>query len=265
MFIAQTLIVKYGGGALESIDLRKHFLDQVIKLQKHFYRIILVHGGGKALTSAMEKNNMHVDFLDGIRQSPVKVVTLAQKVFRDLNEEIVNLLKKLGCTSILSKTNGSGLYGTLMYPDNPTNLVGIIDSIDEKCFQAGGIHVVSSIVQNNHSKKNTALYLNINADLLATSIATFLGVGYLLFISDVNGIYLDKENPATLVKEITAKKVSELIKQNVLEGGMKVKVCTALDAMSKGVDRVFFINGTSVSNLYQCILGKDISGTVLLK
>jgi acetylglutamate kinase len=263
IFQEKIFVVKYGGAALEEESMMEYFLEDVAEMNKQGIHILLVHGGGKMLSVEMQKRNLPVEFVGGMRKTTPEAAELAREVFADLNEKICQKLIQFGGPAI-GFTHGRAVKAKLLDVNNPANRVGEVDSVDSELLDFKQISVVSSIGKNTGPGIPEGAYLNINADLVAMAIAEKIKASKLVFISDVNGIYLDHTNPDTKLSHVTEAEIQDLIARGVLHGGMKLKVEMALKALKGGVNKVHFLDGRIQHSLmYEIFTDKGIGTEIV--
>ena len=265
-FQNKTFIIKYGGSALQSDGLMKHFLKSVARLHHKGIKVVLVHGGGPTLSQKMKECNIQIEFRSGLRVSTKKTVNLAIKAFSVINQKICKVLQEFFC-STQSFSRGEHILATLLDSKDHSNRVGIVKNIETQYFDFKKIPVVSSLGEliglKNHTTDEDKL-LNLNADQLAVSLSYHLKAQKLIYISDVNGIYRKNNNPSSKIDHITESEIRELIRIGILYGGMKLKVETALEALRSGVNKVHFIDGTIRNSLLCEILTDKGMGTEIV-
>ncbi len=265
-FQNKIFVVKYGGSALQSDELMKHFLKSVARLHHKEIKVILVHGGGPTLSQKMKECNIQIEFRSGLRVSTKKTVSLAIKAFSAINQKICKFLQEFSC-STQSFSQGEHISATLLDSKDHSNRVGVVQHIETQYFDFQKIPVVSSLGELIGSKNYTTYedrLLNLNADQLAVSLSYHLKAQKLIYISDVNGIYRKNNNPSSKINHITESEIRELVKIGILYGGMKLKVETALEALRLGVNKVHFIDGTIRNSLLFEILTDKGMGTEIV-
>ena len=270
-FHNKIFVIKYGGSALESSELMRHFLKSVAKLHHKGIFIVLVHGGGPMLSRKMKEYNIPVEFKNGLRVSSRETVLLAEKVFSEINQKICTHLNEISCKT-QPFTHGSCISAELIDPKNEDNRVGRITNIQSSSFDLQKIPVVSSLGTLTDSLGNVSAgnvsaqdrLLNLNADHLAVSLSHYIRARKLIYISDVNGIYANSNNPASKIDHITESEIERLMGQGVLHGGMQLKVRAALEALKGGVNKVHFIDGTIRNSLLYEVLTDKGMGTEIV-
>lgn len=244
-FRGEIFVVKYGGAALERESMMDYFLEDIAGMAKRGIRIILVHGGGKFLSAKMKEKNIPVEFENGMRKTTPEVVEIAAEAFAELNARICERLKAFGVAAE-GFTHGRLVDAKLHDPSRPENRIGDIVRIHPEVVSPGVLPVISSIglsVGPPEDVLDQGSLLNINADLMAVRTAVAFHARKTVFISDVNGIYRDINNPASIISHATETEIQSLIEQGILAGGMRLKVEMALEALRGGVKKVHFIDG----------------------
>jgi len=265
-FQNEIFVIKYGGAALETSSMKRFFLEDVAEMQKHGLRIILVHGGGKMLSAKMKEENIEVEFVNGIRKTTERIAELALEVFTSINLDICEILKEFDINP-LSLSEGKTVGAKLIDPANPDNRVGDAVEIHTGRVDISSLPVISSIGRSVGPPDDTieqGSLLNINADMLALSTALAIHARKLIFISDVNGIYLNHEDSNTKLSRITESQINDLIESGVLHGGMRLKVEMALKALKNGVRKVHFLDGGIEHSIMKEIFTDEGIGTEIV-
>ncbi len=265
-FQNKIFLIKYGGSALKFDELMTHFLESVARLHHRQIKVVLVHGGGPTLSQKMKEHNIQVKFKDGLRVSTKKTISLAIKVFSEINQKICQSLQEFSCDT-QSFSQGECISATLLNSKDPDNRVGLVKNIKTQYLDLQKIPVISSLGEMIDSEAHGIdedRLLNLNADQLAVSLSHHLQVRKLIYISDVNGIYRKNSDPSSKIDHITESEIRELVKNGILHGGMKLKVETALEALKLGVNKVHFIDGTIQNSLLYEILTDQGFGTEIV-
>ncbi|SFJ06247.1 acetylglutamate kinase [Planctomicrobium piriforme] len=243
------VVIKLGGSALDDPDSVTRCLADVVFMEAVGMRPIVVHGGGKAISRAMAESGIEPRFVQGRRYTDPQTLKIATRVLtEDLCESLVDELCTLGGRAIgLHLGTQNVLLGRrLTLPDekgNPIDLgrVGAVHDIRKDILQAvcrgGVIPVLPSIALDDQGEA-----LNVNADTAAAAIAKLMGAEKLVFLSDVPGIFLDKNDPTTLVPHLTVQRCRELIADGTIAAGMVPKVEAALEALDVGVEKIHIID-----------------------
>jgi acetylglutamate kinase len=247
VFQGKTLVIKYGGSAMEKADLKEQFARDVLLLRLIGIRIIIVHGGGPQIGALMKRLGKEPHFVGGMRVTDPETMELVEMVLvGKLNKEIVSLVNVHGGRAVgLSGKDGSLLRARKRLhrmPDGSTvdiGLVGEVESVNAELLQLleenGFIPVIAPVGVGADGES-----YNINADLVAGEVAAALRAEKLIHLTDVQGI---NGEDGRLVSRLTKRDVERLIKANVIDGGMLPKVESALRALEGGAAKAHIIDG----------------------
>ena len=236
------LVVKYGGNAMINDDLKEAVMGDLVLLSLVGVKVVLVHGGGPEITEMLGKIGKKSEFIDGLRVTDKETVDIVQMVLAGkINKNLVNLLENKGAKAIgLSGIDGHMIKSEKL--DDVHGFVGEITDVDVTpivdCLDKGYIPVISTIGYDNEG--NT---YNINADTAAARIAGALGAESLISMTDIEGILRDKNDPSTLISKIYVSDAPRLMREGVISGGMIPKVNCCIEAIRRGVRKVFIIDG----------------------
>ena len=241
-YSGKIVVVKYGGNAMVSEQLKDSVIRDICLLQLIGVKVVLVHGGGPEITEVLEKMGKQSAFVDGVRVTDEETVGVALMVLAGkINKTLVNLIELKGGSAIgLSGLDGHMLEAKIKKPElgyvgqiTNVNVKPILDVIDK-----GYIPVVSTVGYDGAGN----LY-NINADTAAARIAGELGAESLIAMTDIAGILKDKNDPSPLISSIKVSDLPGLISDGVIQGGMIPKAECCRSAIEWGVNRVFIIDG----------------------
>ena len=236
------LVVKSGGNAMINDDLKEAVMGDLVLLSLVGVKVVLVHGGGPEITEMLGKIGKKSEFIDGLRVTDKETVDIVQMVLAGkINKNLVNLLENKGAKAIgLSGIDGHMIRSEKL--DEVHGYVGEITNVDVTpivdCLDKGYIPVISTIGYDNEG--NT---YNINADTAAARIAGALGAESLISMTDIEGILRDKNDPSTLISKIYVSDAPRLMREGVISGGMIPKVNCCIEAIRRGVRKVFIIDG----------------------
>jgi len=253
------ICIKIGGSILEDSKLFKTLIKDISILKKLNFNPILIHGGGKRLTAKLSQLNIKSNFISGLRVSDSKVIKIIEDVFVKFNKEIVNELKNSSSKArgINSKENNIINVKTL---SKNLGFVGTPNKINtevlKKVIKVNEIPVIAPLGLNSKNQVH-----NVNADEIATAIASALNARRLVIISDVAGV-LDKDN--NLISEINSNKVKEMIKIGEISGGMIPKLNNAISIAHK-VKGTVIIDGRVIHSILHELLSDKGSGTLIRK
>ena len=250
------VVIKLGGSALEDPQTVRNLLTDVLFMETVGMRPILIHGGGKAITAAMKKSGLEARFVHGRRYTDEATLDIVARVLAgEISMDLVRTLKSLGgqATTFSYLTKNCLIGEKLLMEDDqhqPIDLgfvgqvVGIDRDLLEETCRNDIIPVMPSIAVDTAGQR-----YNVNADTAAAAVARFLHAEKLIFLSDVPGIYLDRNEPSTLVSRLETKRCHELIADGTIDSGMVPKVEAALEALKAGVKKVHIIDGREPHSL----------------
>lgn len=249
-FRSQTFVVKYGGSFMDSPDpeVRSSVARDIVFLEAVGINPVVVHGGGKAITRAMEAAGLKADFIQGQRVTDEATVNVVDQVLsREINPEIVKTLGSLG-------GKAKGLAGTdiftcrKLFLAGPTGekldigFVGEVTRVNteplRECIRRGVTPVISPTARGEDGR-----VYNCNADIAAAQTAIALKARRLVFMSDVPGLMRDPKNPSTLIAHLQTSEVDGLKRAGIVDQGMIPKVDSAVAAIRAGVEKVSFVDG----------------------
>ena len=251
------IVIKIGGSVLNDEKLFKILIEDISILKKMNFNPILVHGGGKRLTAKLNQLNVESKFVDGLRVSNKDVVKIAEEVFIEFNKEILNEIKNysVNAKSITSKENNiinvKAISEELGFVGTPCK---IDTDLFKKIFKAGELPIIAPLGLDSENQ-----VYNVNADDIATFVASSLNARRLIMISDVAGV-LDKDN--NLISEINSAKAEEMIASGEITQGMVVKINNAINVADK-VKGTVIIDGRVVHSILYELLSDKGSGTLI--
>ena len=249
-FHGKFTVIKLGGSVMENPEALRALLVDVVFMQTVGMRPVVVHGGGKAITHAMEQAGLEARWVQGRRYTDDATLAIVARVLaEEINEDIVRHVRKFGGRSSgLHHKTQQCLYGTrLTLPDaegNPIDLgrVGEVTEVDAEpiinlCL-AGIVPILPSLAEDDDGG-----LLNVNADTAAAAVARALQAEKLVFLTDTPGILVDRNDPATLLPSLTPEDCRDLIAKGVIDKGMIPKVEACLDSLESNVKATHIIDG----------------------
>lgn len=259
----KTVIVKYGGNAMISPVLKEQVMEDIVLLSRVGLRVVLVHGGGPELSELMVKVGKQPTFINGLRVTDRETIDLAEMVLAGkINKGLVNLIQSKGGKAV----GLSGMDARLIEAkirDPKYGYVGEITKINTRLIdtllEEGYIPVVSTLGCDEQG--NT---YNINGDTAAGKIASTLHAERLIMMSDIPGVLKDREDPDTLIQELTLEE-AEALNEDVISGGMIPKIRCCVDAVKEGVNAVVIMDGRIPHALLMEILTGEGAGTMIRK
>lgn len=238
----RTIVVKYGGAAMENLDLMKQVVADLELLKLMGMRIVLVHGGGKAINKLLGQLDIPVQFKDGLRVTDDATMEVVQEVLiGKVNQQLVWSLNEYGHNAVgLSGADGKTFKCRPVSPD--LGRVGKIIAVDTNLIQSvlddGYVPVVASVGCGPDG------FYNINADVAASKTAIALDADKLVYLTDVDGLYEDVNDPDSTISRLTRDETHQLLDSGSLASGMIPKISAIADALDAGVKRVHILNGT---------------------
>lgn len=238
----KTIVIKYGGNAMQSEELKRLVMGDAVLLSMVGIRTVIVHGGGPEITDMLKRVGKTSEFVDGLRVTDKESAEIVQMVLAGkVNKDLVNILQNSGGRAI----GISGIDGHLIdakIRDERLGYVGEITNINieivEDILNMGYIPVISTIGLDNDGN-----VYNINADTAAARIAGMLGAESLIMMTDIRGVLEDKDDPGSLITKIVVSEVRQLMNRGIISGGMIPKVECCVEAIRRGVKKVFVVDG----------------------
>lgn len=258
------LVVKYGGNAMISEELKDSVMSDIILLSTIGIKVVLVHGGGPEITGMLNKIGKKSEFVNGLRVTDKETADIVQMVLAGkINKSLVNLLCSKGGKAI----GLSGSDGGMIKAKPKSKELGFVGEITDinvqpilDVLEMGYIPVVSTV--GFDSDGNT---YNINADTVAAGIAGKLKAESLISMTDIAGILKDKDDPSTLISKIYVEDAAKLMDGGIIQGGMIPKVQCCVDAINLGVRKVFVIDGRIPHSIIIEVLTDEGIGTMFVK
>ena len=243
-FNRKIMIVKYGGSAMIDEELKKQVIQDVTLLKLVGFKPIIVHGGGKEISKWVEKTGMEPEFINGLRKTDEATMEIAEMVLNKVNKSLVQNVQSLGVNAVgVSGKDGGLLKVEKKYSDGQDiGFVGEITEVNPKILEDLLEKDFLPIVCPIGMDDNFETY-NINADDAACAIAKALNAEKLAFLTDIEGVYKDKDDPDTLISEMTVDEARALIGEGYIGGGMLPKLNNCIDAIEEGVNRVHILDG----------------------
>lgn len=266
-FNGKKVVVKYGGSAMIDENLKYNVIRDVALLKLVGLKPIIVHGGGKEISAWMNKIGKDSEFINGLRVTDSETLDVAEMVLSKVNKSLVAMMQKLGLKAVgisgkdggmlqvrkkLSAGKDIGYVGEVVSAD-----VSILETLIENDF----IPVIEPIgigVDDFHG-------YNINADDAACAVATALNAEKLVFLTDIEGVFVDPEDKSTLISEMDINEAQEFIDKGIVGGGMLPKLTNCIEAMKNGVSRVHMLDGRMEHCLLLEIFTEKGIGTAIMK
>ena len=264
-FTGKTVVVKYGGNAMISDELRQAVMKDIILLHLVGIRVVVVHGGGPEINDMLKKIGHQSHFVDGLRYTDEVTMDVVQSVLcGKVNKNLVAQLNRLGGNAIgLCGMDGQLFQAVQM--EEKYGLVGEITAVNtepvQTALQNNYIPVVSTVAQG--VDKDTAY--NINADTAAALLAVALGAEKLILLTDIRGLLRNPKDEETLIHVVHTYEVPKLVEEGVISGGMIPKMECCVQAIHGGVDRVHILDGRIPHSILIELLSDKGIGTMMIR
>ena len=261
-YTGKIVVVKYGGNAMINDTLKEQVMEDIALLWLIGVKIVLVHGGGPEISETMAKLGKEPHFVDGLRVTDKETIDIVQMVLAGkVNKTLVNLIETKG-----GKAMGiSGMDGRLIEAKMKDERLGYVGEITKihispvvDLLEKGYIPVISTV---GCDKQGNAY--NINGDTAAAYIAGALNAEKLFMMTDIEGLLEDKDNPETLIPELTVAQAKELQNNGIISGGMIPKVECCIEAIEKGVENVIIMDGRVPHSILMELLTDEGAGTMV--
>ena len=243
-FNRKIIVVKYGGSAMSNEELQKNVIKDVTLLKLVGFKPIIVHGGGKEISRWVGKVGKEAKFINGLRVTDDETMEIAEMVLSKVNKQLVTMVQELGVNAIgVSGKDGGLLQVEKKYSDGQDiGFVGEINKVDPKVLYDLLEKDFLPIVAPVGLDENFQTY-NINADDAACAIAKAVGADKLVFLTDIEGLYKDINDPSSFISRLSATQADELINGGCIGGGMLPKLNNCTSAIKNGVNRVHILDG----------------------
>ena len=257
------IVVKYGGNAMINDELKEAVMGDIVLLSLIGIKVVLVHGGGPEITDMLSKVGKKTEFVDGLRVTDKETVDIVQMVLAGkINKNLVNLLENKGGKAI----GLCGIDGHMIKAEPVNEKLGFVGEITDvnvepilDVLEKGYIPVISTVGYDEHD--NT---YNINADTAASRIAGALKAESLISMTDIAGILRDKDDPSTLISKVYVSDAPRLVREGIISGGMIPKVNCCIEAIRRGVHKVFIIDGRIPHSILIEVLTDEGIGTMFV-
>ena len=265
-FNRKIIVVKYGGSAMVDEELKKRVIEDVTLLKLVGFKPIIVHGGGKEISKWVGKVGMEPKFINGLRVTDTETMEVAEMVLGKVNKSLVQHVEELGVRAIgISGKDGGLLKVEKKYSDGKDiGFVGEVKEVNAQILydllEKDFLPIVCPIGLDDEFQT-----YNINADDAACAIARAMKAEKLAFLTDIEGVYKDPEDPSSLISELWVEEAQKLMAEGYIGGGMLPKLQNCIDAIENGVSRVHILDGRIPHCLLLEIFTNKGIGTAILK
>ena len=267
-----TTVIKLGGSVLEHPDSLRHLLLDIVFMTTLGMRVVVVHGGGKAISRAMDEAGIEPRFVQGRRYTDEATLAIVERVLAtELNHELVARLEEYGGRAMsLNFLSTNVLFGERLMLEGPggepldLGHVGEVTRVDrltiDNLAYAGQVPVIPSMAIGPDGHR-----LNVNADTAATAVAAGLGADKLVVLSDIPGVMRDMNDPESLIHSLSASEARRLIADGTIAAGMIPKIEGCLETLARGVGKIHIIDGRLRHSLLLEIYTTSGVGTELVR
>lgn len=274
-FKGSTVVVKYGGNAMLSDELKQAVLQDIVFLQLAGMRPVVVHGGGPAITKMLKQAGIKSEFIGGLRVTDAESVKLAEMALvGEINTDLVTRMNQIGGKAVGLNGKDAKLIQARkhladVYENGEVNLVdiGFVGKVEKI-----NTEIINLLLDNGYIPVIAPTGIgadgetyNINADSAAGEIAGALKAEKLLMLTDVKGIYSDYKDESTFISTLTFDKAQELIIRGSIDGGMIPKVRACITALGAGCKKAHIIDGRAPHSIILEILSQEGVGTEVVK
>ncbi len=260
----KVLVIKYGGNAMVSEELKKLVMRDLTLLRFVGINVVLVHGGGPEISETLKRMGVESRFVNGLRYTDEETAEVVRMVLAGkVNKELVHRLEMLGAKSV----GMCGIDGGMLLCEKESEELGYVGRIVSvntdiitDSLQNGYLPVISTVGYDSEGH----IY-NVNADTAASAIAGALGAESLILMTDIRGLLRDKDDEDTLIRKVFVSDIPSLINEGVISGGMIPKINCCKEAIRRGVNRVFITDGRVKHSILLELLSDEGMGTMFVK
>ena len=260
----KVLVIKYGGNAMISEELKKSVMRDLTLLRFVGINVVLVHGGGPEISETLKRMGVESRFVNGLRYTDEETAEVVRMVLAGkVNKELVHRLQMLGAKSV----GMCGIDGGMLLCEKESDELGYVGKIVSvntgvitDSLANGYLPVISTVGYGNEGH----IY-NVNADTAASAIAGALGAESLILMTDIRGLLRNKEDEDSLIRKVYVSDIPSLINEGVISGGMIPKINCCKEAIRRGVDRVFITDGRVKHSILLELLSDEGMGTMFVK
>ncbi|MBQ7879985.1 MAG: acetylglutamate kinase [Clostridia bacterium] len=257
------IVVKYGGNAMLNDELKEAVMGDIALLSLIGIKVVLVHGGGPEITEMLSKVGKKSEFVDGLRVTDKETVDIVHMVLAGkVNKNLVNLLENKGAKAI----GLCGIDGHMIKAQKADDRLGFVGEVTDvnvepilDVLEKGYIPVVSTVGYDDENN-----VYNINADTVASRLAGELKAESLISMTDIVGLLRDKDDPTTLIPKVYVSDAPKLMRDGIISGGMIPKVNCCIEAIRRGVHKVFIIDGRIPHSILIEVLTDEGVGTMFV-
>ncbi|HPF19763.1 MAG TPA: acetylglutamate kinase [Syntrophomonas sp.] len=264
-FYGKRVVIKYGGAAMTECDLKMKVMQDIVLMKYVGMHPIVIHGGGPDITGMLGRLNMDTEFVNGLRVTDRETMEVVEMVLGGkVNKEIVSGLNASGGKAVgISGKDGGLIKARKVDPSGKLGFVGEVDTVNpqiiETLIENGYIPVIAPIGIDDEQQS-----YNINADLVAASIAVGMKADKLVLLTDVPGLLRDKNDSRSLISVLKVSQVPDYVEEGIIAGGMIPKVQCCVEAVTGGVARTHIVDGRVPHSILLEIFTNEGIGTMVV-
>ena len=258
------VVIKYGGNAMIDENLKMQVMEDIALLWLIGVKVVLIHGGGPEISETMKRLGKKAEFVNGLRVTDRETVDIVQMVLAGkVNKSLVSLIQMKGGHAVgLSGIDGGIIEAKMK--DEALGYVGEITKIRTRpitdLLEKNYIPIISTVASDRQG--NT---YNINGDTAAAHIAGALQAERLIMMTDINGVLRNKDDPSTLIREMSVEEAKGLYEEGIISGGMIPKVDCCIEAINEGVSNVVIMDGRVPHAILMELLTDEGAGTMVTR
>ncbi len=268
-FYGKTFIIKYGGSIMDHTEAKKAFFEDIVLLKLVGINVIIIHGGGPSISNMLKKLNISSEFISGLRVTDKETMEIVEMVLSGkVNKEIAGELCNHGISALGISGRDSNLirakkiFASREDEEIDIGCVGEVEEINKDLIvdllEKRHVPVISPVGSDYAGN----IY-NVNADYAAAAISSSLNAEKLILLSDVEGLYMDINNPETFISQATSVEIQKYLYEGVISGGMIPKMQCCIKAIQNGTKDVHVIDGRKPHSLLLEVFTDDGSGTMI--
>lgn len=264
-FYGKRVVIKYGGAAMTECDLKMKVMQDIVLMKYVGMHPIVIHGGGPDITGMLRRLSIDTEFVNGLRVTDHNTMEVVEMVLGGkVNKEIVSGLNASGGKAVgISGKDGGLIKARPIDPSGKLGFVGEVETVNpqiiETLIENGYIPVIAPIGIDDQQQS-----YNINADLVAASIAVGMKADKLVLLTDVPGLLRDKNDSDSLISVLKVSQVPDYVENGLIAGGMIPKVQCCVEAVTGGVARTHIIDGRVPHSILLEIFTKEGIGTMVV-
>ena len=263
-YSGKIVVIKYGGNAMINEQLKQQVMEDIALLWLIGVKVVLVHGGGPEISDTMKRLGKESVFVNGLRVTDKETVDIVQMVLAGkVNKSLVNLLQTKGGNAV----GLSGIDGGIIQAEMKNEVLGYVGEITKirtraitDLLEKNYIPVISTVAGDRQGN-----VYNIHGDTAAAHIAGALHAERLIMMTDIAGILENKDDPSTLIPNITVEDAKKLYESGIISGGMIPKVDCCIEAINHGVNNVVIMDGRVPHSILMELLTDEGAGTMVMK